>query len=218
MIKALNNNIKNSNIEEIILLNEEKLDLDYPKVKQIVINKRLTYKFAFDWAKTNLPTGKNVILCNSDIWFDNSICNIKHFNMTNTIMALSRYDIQKNGKYKLFDKYQRSQDSWIFENPIKLDHNYDIELGRGGCDNRIAWIIKNSTKNNKLYKVINPVLLIKSYHEHLHNIRKWKADEIRGPYSDIDIYPWVLKKNPTNNTVYLKHVKITPNHFQNIML
>jgi len=183
MLKTLNNNIENKNIEEIILLNEKHINLDInsSKVKEIIINNRLTYKIAFDYAEYNIPANKIVILANSDIWFDNSIINISKYNLDNQIIALSRYDIKENSDYKLFTRPD-SQDSWIFKNPIKLQHDYNIELGRGGCDNRIAWIIYNSKKDNIKYNIINPAKTIKSYHEHLYNIRNWTPGEIKGPY------------------------------------
>ena len=192
-LKSLKNNVNNPFIKQIILLNEETLDIDFSKVKQVIINKRLTYKLAFDWAKHNIPTGTNVILVNSDIWFDNSISLIHKINMSNTVITLSRYDIKKNGLYKL-NNVNYSQDSWIFQNPITLDYNHDFELGRGACDNRIAYIIKNSKKYNKYYILRNPALLIKSYHEHLNDIRHWKNYDIKGPYLNVDIEKYYKKK------------------------
>ena len=192
---ALKKNIENKFIEKIILLNEKILNLDISnnKIQQVNIKKRLTYKIAFDYAKDNLEKNKIIILSNSDIWFDNTLSKINNFNMDKSVLALCRYDKKKNGKYVINNNIGHgAQDSWIFKNPINIDFPHNIELGRGGCDNRIAWIISKSNidRNNPKkikYRVLNPAKQIISYHEHASEIRIWKGNEIRGPYLHIKI-------------------------------
>ena len=148
LITALKKNSENDCIDQIILLNEEKLDIPiHPKIKEIIINKRLTYKIAFDWAKENIPSGEIVMLSNSDMWFDETINKIKSINFSNTVVALSRYDLDKNNKWVILtNNPEQTQDTWIYENPIKLDHDYNLTLGVPGCENKLAWIIANSKK------------------------------------------------------------------------
>ena len=179
LITALKKNSENDCIDQIILLNEEKLDIPiHPKIKEIIINKRLTYKIAFDWAKENIPSGEIVMLSNSDMWFDETINKIKSINFSNTVVALSRYDLDKNNKWVILtNNPEQTQDTWIYENPIKLDHDYNLTLGVPGCENKLAWIIANSKKNDIKYNVINPALTIKSYHEHLSNIRSYNKNK-----------------------------------------
>ena len=147
MIKALKLNCKNRIINKIILLNEKKLNLDSisPKIKQIIIGKRLTYKIAFDYSNNNFDENNIIILANSDIWFDNSIEIINRCNMVNKVFALSRYDFTPNKDYVFFNNF-KSQDCWIYQNPIKLQFPHNFYLGYPGCDNRIAWIISKSKK------------------------------------------------------------------------
>ena len=145
-----------------------------------MVKDQLTYKKAFDYANKYIEKNEIVILSNCDIWFDNTIKVVNNYDMNNTIIALSRYDAQKNGTYKLFNRPD-SQDCWIFKNPISLEYDYNFELGKGGCDNRIAWIVNNSKKNNIKYNIVNPATIIKSYHEHISNIRNWKNKDIFPP-------------------------------------
>ncbi len=189
ILKALKKNTENEYIKEIVLLNEEYINLKFnsKKIKQYIVKDRLTYKKAFDYANKYIEKNEIVILLNCDIWFDNTIKLVNNYDMNNTIIALSRYDAQKNGTYKLFNRPD-SQDCWIFKNPISLEYDHKFVLGKGGCDNRIAWIVNNSKKNNIKYNIINPATIIKSYHEHISNIRNWKnKDIISPPYHFIPI-------------------------------
>lgn len=182
ILKALKKNTENEYIKEIILLNEEyiKLDFNSSKIKQYMVKDRLTYKKAFDYANKYIQKNEIVILSNCDIWFDSTIKLVNNYDMNSNVIALARYDANKDGSYKLFNRPD-SQDCWIFKNPISLQYDYDFELGKGGCDNRIAWIIDNSIKNSIKYNIVNPATTIKSYHEHISNIRNWQNKDILPP-------------------------------------
>ena len=75
--------IKNNNnkyINEIHLLVEELYDLsfvDTTKIKQIVINKRLSYQDAFEYYNINL-SNQICILSNADIYYDDSLNILKY--------------------------------------------------------------------------------------------------------------------------------------------
>ena len=70
------------------------------------------------------------------------------------------------------------QDSWIWIGKIKELDFTDFYLGKNGCDNRIAWEIKN-----KGYNLINPCTTIKSYHYHDSNFRTYLQEKaIPSPY------------------------------------
>jgi len=73
-------NLKNPYINTVYLLNERyytnlelginKLEKKYvSKLKQVNIEKRITFKKMFDWTKENKITGY-IIFCNTDIFFD----------------------------------------------------------------------------------------------------------------------------------------------------
>ena len=194
LITALKKNIENNYINQIILLHEEKLDIPHhPKVKEIIVGKRLTYKMAFDWAEEHIPSGEIVMLANSDMWFDDTINKIKSIDFSNTVVALSRYDLNKNNEWVIISETpQYSQDTWIYENPIKLNHDSNLTMGVPGCENKLAWVIRNSKKNDIKYNVINPALTIKSYHEHLSNVRNYVATDLVHPWRYPEPYEYVF--------------------------
>ena len=84
--------------------------------------------------------------------------------INNKFLAISR--INEDNKYEKY--YQGdSQDTWVFKTPINVNYNEDyakdgIMLGVGGCDNKIAYVMKQSD-----YEVLNPCREIKTYHKHI---------------------------------------------------
>ena len=182
---CLLNNIVNENISKVVLLNEQEYDLEFifekikssyrAKVKQTVIEQRMTFLTAFNYANTFLKN-KIVIIANLDMFFHDSISKCKSFDFTNLFISLSRYDLEKdfdfngNNKLKLFshegglgDPVIDSADSWIFKSPIKTCPESKIMLGSAGCDT----ILNNLYKYKLGYNVINPVKSIISIHYHL---------------------------------------------------
>jgi hypothetical protein len=199
MMTSLKNNIQNKFIDLIILLNEREMDLgdlNTCKIKQVIVNSRLTYAKAFEYCENNIAHGELIILANSDIWFDETLQKVNNYNMSQNVMALTRYDHKPDNSYILFESSKWAQDSWIFQNPIQLQYDCDFLLGIPGCDNRISWIIANSYKTTvgtpetvgthevTKYKLINPAKSINSFHEHLSGIRTYKKNtkRIPGPY------------------------------------
>jgi len=117
------------------------------------------------------------VIANSDIYFDETLLlanNIKH----GEVYALTRYDI-KRGQARFFDRPD-SQDVWIFRGGINPIEGADFNLGVGGCDNRIAYLLHKAG-----YTVTNPSLSIKTYHLHESGIRTFdykKHKVIPPPY------------------------------------
>jgi hypothetical protein len=94
----------------------------------------------------------------------------------NQMYALSRWDLDEDMKAKHHNTWD-SQDTWIFKNSIKSG-NYDIPLGIPGCDNRIAYELKEAG-----YEVINPSKTVKTYHYHLSNYRSYREiDRLEGEF------------------------------------
>lgn len=77
-----------------------------------------------------------------------------------------------------------SQDSWMWysqESPLTIPET-KVLMGKPGCDNRIAFVLRNYLK----YDLLNCPFLIKSYHNHKSGIRYYsRADKIQGPYNYI---------------------------------
>jgi hypothetical protein len=139
---------------------------------------RLTYKQIFELTK-DYPDCINVI-ANSDIYFDETILYAR-FIQENDCYALSRWDYKEDKKIVLHDTHN-SQDVWIFNGVANVSGG-DFYLGLPGCDNRIAWEIKQSG-----YNVLNPSKTIHAIHLHLSDYRTYtKKDIISQPY--YYIYP-----------------------------
>jgi hypothetical protein len=143
----------------------------------ILINhqNRLTFDFYFDKINQNTGPDDINIICNSDIFFDDTI-NLTLKMDHEEAYALTRWDYLSPSNIKFWDKVF-SQDTWIFKGSLKkIVGNYF--LGRPGCDNRVAHEIKESG-----YKISNPSLTIKTYHFHTSKIRDYKPkDRVPGPY------------------------------------
>lgn len=179
--QCLINNFNNNFIKKIYLLNDKIYDLSFinyceNKITQIIVNEenndRLGYDYAIDFINNNLE-GNICILCNSDIFFDDSLEKLVDYNFDNKMLALARYN-----NNILFNKID-SQDSWIFKSKAKIDLSLcKFKFGKPCCDNRIACIFKDHG-----YNVINPSLTIKSHHLHNSNFRTYdKKDKVTGDY------------------------------------
>lgn len=142
----------------------------------------LTYNFFFNKIN-NLSTGNDInIICNSDIFFDESVENVKYIK-DNESFVLCRWEYKKPSQI-VFANRPDSQDTWIFKGKIK-DINGDFFLGRPGCDNRIAYEIQKAG-----YVVKNPSKTIKTYHYHNsgirnYNVRNYNQQVVPGPYLTI---------------------------------
>ena len=146
----------------------------------MITKSRPTYKYIFDY--TNKI--KDIwILCNVDIYYPHEnksyLEQALSTNYDNTMICLTRYDkiIYKRGHYTHFhdgytltyknNTYKTQQvngcsiDTWIYKTPIKdMDCNYNIELGRIGCDGMMNYQL------SKNYNVINPCFDVISIHNH----------------------------------------------------
>lgn len=138
-----------------------------PSINFIIIESDNRLKFNDYFNKINKITSNEDIniICNSDIYFDNTIELCKQM-QHNQSFALSRWDVQADNTVKLFDR-EDSQDTFIFKGPIKNIFG-DFHLGYPGCDNRLCFEIEKAG-----YRVSNPSHDIKTYHLHLTNIRNY---------------------------------------------
>lgn len=175
-IICLESNLKHSMLKKIHILYDYSKDdnncllLNYLKNKKITIdyiNKRPTYEDFFNISNSLYEKSK-IIIANADIFFDESLNLLQNYDLKNTFIGLTRWDLKKNGTTTLFMNY--SQDSWIFQAPIKKIKS-DFPLGILGCENALMdYIISNK------FIAINPCYSIKSYHLHLSAIRNYSKD------------------------------------------
>lgn len=147
------------------------------------INGRPTFAQLFAMCK---PDALNII-ANSDVYFHEPII---HHPKEGHVWALSRWDVDTEGRAKLWD-HRDSQDAWIIYGEAK-PIEADFPMGVAGCDNRLARVLQDAG-----YTVTNPSKTIRAYH--LHNVayRSYlvdpsgrarggdKIERVPGPYAFI---------------------------------
>jgi hypothetical protein len=198
---CLKQNVNNSNIEKVYLLNEKKytkeeLGIENEKIEQVNVERRLSYSDIFNFVEERNLNGY-IVFMNADIFVDDTINIIKKSNIheKKTMIALLRYDLAMNGSYKIFGPRPDSQDTWIFHskfNPIKKERKiFNFNFGKPGCDNKFTYL--TSTIG---FDVINCPNQIRTIHVHMSQERNYtKGDVIQSPY----VYIF-----PHNVTQYMK--------------
>lgn len=128
------------------------------------------------------------VVANSDLYYGPEFVKLLKKNPPTPKMcyALSRWDVDTTGSATLWNNHD-SQDSFIFQGKPLIDAPFT--QGRGGCDNRLVWLLEEAG-----YTVLNPSKTLKSYHLHLVDYRSYitgekgpgrggqKVDRIPGPY------------------------------------
>jgi SAM-dependent methyltransferase len=152
-------------------------NLDNPLFDLILIDaeKNPTFDLFFD--KINLLALDNdiSIICNSDIFFDDSIrqaAKIGH----KQLYALAPWNYVRDN-YALFSNTNSKQDAWIVRGRVD-GVNGDFPIGMPGSDARLAYEFQAAG-----YTIINPSRSIKPYHVHLSGVRRYtEKDRILGQY------------------------------------
>jgi len=167
--ECLKNNIDNVYIDEILLLCESLPNIKHRKIKIIETN-RPTFKNFLFYINKNTSEDDINILANTDIFFDDSLNDLKQFSIEGKILCLLRWERNKNGKSEIKIKRSDCQDSWVFKGKINTNDMWlDFHMGKLGCDNRICYEFKQAG-----YKLENPCFLIQSHHLHNTQIRNYK--------------------------------------------
>ena len=159
---SLKRNSDNSSINTITVFNEggDLSSFKSSKLQIISIEQRPTYQDFINYINTNSNTDDIHIIANTDIYFDKNIEVLKHINLKDTCLALSRWDTADTIKPKLYN-HNDSQDVWVFKGPIKENLSAIFPLGVPRCDNRLLYELEKVE-----YMVLNPAFSIKSYHIH----------------------------------------------------
>lgn len=157
-------------------------NLANPHINVVIVEtaEKPTYSFFFN--KINELTGPDDIniICNSDIFFDDTILLTQHL-AHRASYCLSRWDYINSQNTKLFDRSD-SQDTWIVRGPVQSVIG-NFTLGKRGCDNRIAWELKDAG-----YPPTNPARSIKTYHVHNSNVRNYSHnDVVHGTYLHVGV-------------------------------
>jgi len=162
LLESLKKNIKNSSIKSITVFNEGGglSAFKSSKLQIIPVKQRPTYKDFINHINSNSNPDNIHIIANTDIYFDKNIEVLKHINLKDTCLALSRWDTTETKKPKLYN-HNDSQDAWIFKGPIKHSLQADFPLGVPRCDNRLMYQLQEAG-----YEVLNPAFSIKAFHMH----------------------------------------------------
>lgn len=165
---CLESNIKNKSIDEIVVLNEEvSLPIENEKINQIQFS-RPQFKDFFNTINSITNKDDINILTNTDIFFNDSVSNLHKIDLTNKVITLLRWEY--NGGNPIIPiRRGDCQDSWIWVGEMRGLDNCDFYLGKLGCDNRIAWELKNAG-----YTLTNDCDLIQSIHVHETRKRNYK--------------------------------------------
>ena len=198
---CLKKHVENPEITAIYLLGEriysnDELGIVSAKIKQINLGHRLTYSDVFSYIEDHVPElpGYHVLL-NADIFLDtNAIGSIQQspLHLERSAYALLRHEYNHTNPSKshLFGPRFDSQDTWIFHSNFPVFgpnmHDvtkcaFDINLGRPGCDNRIAWLLEHAG-----YELFNDPMMVKTYHVHRSQKRSYHNTEpIKGQWAGI---------------------------------
>lgn len=159
---CLHKNLKNPLVDFVHLVTDSldtTIPLTHPKIIKESCVRRPRYDDFFALMK---PYDKDVrILANSDIYFDASLAFLKYLKNSDCFI-LTRWDIKD--EKATFLNHSWSQDVWIFRGYLQKVFG-DFELGRLGCDGRLAYELKQAG-----YGILNPSKTIKAFH--LHSDRK----------------------------------------------
>lgn len=185
--ECLRRNINLGIFKKIYLLNEriysrQELGISSKSIIQVNIGKRLTYR---DFIEHTKILKGFVVLCNADIFFDDSLEYVRKSVMREikSVQCLRRYEYR--GEKDLLKcikhiNYESSQDCWIFHtSQLSYAHEeYNINLGTPGCDNKIADILRQDG-----YMLLNNYISIRIYHNHKSPKRNYNRKQLPRPYS-----------------------------------
>lgn len=178
-LQALTLNSGNTHIQRIFVLCEsggEYLKNLNSKVEIIGQENRPKFKDLISFVNT-LSSNSIKIIANTDIYFDETISKALNVN-EKQVYCLTRWNQDDNGQIQFFPNF-KSQDSWIFKDPLP-ENIGDYFMGVPGCDNRLAAeFVANG------FKINNPSLSIHSIHLHTTEKRTYHKvlDRVPGEYA-----------------------------------
>lgn len=150
-----------------------KQGLEYNKLALVERGRRVTYNDLFHFSDTKLQ-GETCIIANSDIFFDESLVQLKGYDLTNKLLCLARRnDRTEPVSIEQFDV--NGHDAWIFRAPL-VRFRCNWELGKWGCDLRLS---HEAAEAGLILE--NPALNIFANHVHGSGVRRYSSqDPVRG--------------------------------------
>lgn len=172
-------NIKNSYINKVFLFSETKRipdDFFNEKVVMHFIDKYITFNYIFKFINDNNIEGINMV-SNTDMYFDSTVKEVKKICFDKDLFIALGVWTKKDNNEIYMKNIDSAQGAWIFGGKIR-EFEYNIPLGKPGCDNRLLYELKE-----KGYRLCNACNHIKVYHHHNTDIRNYsKHETIPGPY------------------------------------
>ena len=187
ILETLKFNVNNEMITKIILLNKklytpEQLGITSKKIKQVKLDKNLTFKDVFNQVYGDSLTGY-IIISNQNIFFDDTLKNLEKTELANKkqFLALNRYEYNNKSlkRCSIYGPRSDSQDTFIFHTNNIIDKkmrralNFNIEDFNSNC--KFLFIL-----NMLGYEIYNEPNFIRSYHngkEKLNELQK-EIDEM----------------------------------------
>lgn len=170
---CLKNNSDNTLIDNlyVVIDDDSLLEIENKKVHVLYINERLTYKKWILLTKNYCNEGVS-ILCNSDIYFDDTLSCIHNIlKDSNKFIALSRWELMGN-EISIHPNPHWSQDTWALCVDNQFSESFlrqvDFPMGVPRCDNKIAYLFSIYG-----WEVFNPVNFLKSIHVHETQLRTY---------------------------------------------
>jgi hypothetical protein len=169
--------LKNKNFDNVYFILESDEDkCEWMKGDNVVIfnmKKRPTFKEILEYSNTITDKDSINILPNSDIFFDDSVLELKNMK-DKDFVTLTRWNLDPNTKKAEFFNVNCSQDVWVWKGIVEPgEMNIDWYMGKPGIDNLLCGAFHEAG-----FRVLNPSLLIKTYHLH---------QQITRDYSDKDV-------------------------------
>ena len=170
---CLAKNIENSAIDRLFVLIDDGTNYSSPcpKVEVIHLDCRPSYSKWLELTSSLHLEGISV-LCNSDIYFDSSICDLGEvITAEKCFVALSRWELI-NEQISLHKNPHWSQDVWAVhcsdEYPKEMLRSLDFPMGVPRCDNKIAYLFAI-----RGWRIFNPCRFIQSIHVHETQLRSY---------------------------------------------
>lgn len=164
------------------------------------IDKRPSFAQIFDFVNSNY-LNQEIIICNGDIYFDETLVYLDEIDLNHKLVALSKWDILPNGELESHPWYDHgvpswgSQDAWIFSTPVTNFDQTGVEIGTAFCEGYIGYFAFLAG-----YRVFNPCLSVIAHHLHPSAIRDWILHPptrlcLQVPWCTIDNIIFASKEN-----------------------
>lgn len=162
---------------------KELMHKPHPKVTPHVINQRVTFLYAVEFANRHLRK-KIAMFANGDVYFDDTLELARHVNFALGMWKHRIFSISRNEDHGLghftspkISRYYGSHDTFVWLSPLRMRkqvlQQLDYPLGKAGSENRFMYILTRLAKQI----VVNPAYSISTWHIHNSNERTYNVKD-----------------------------------------